>query len=241
MSNNIYVSSIPGYDNLFLSLSCKNFVIEMKSETELLVRAVEEKNVWRELTQIEKESAIRMGLIVSPFPELPIVDPRKSSKDATVPSLPSLPTLPTLPVTNKPSIFAEGAFKGATIGSAYANTVTQNFAASVPNIPSEKIENKIIQALENDKNLMQSLIDMLSFETVKHSIHDNDRPCYKGDKYNQCDDCYSGDTEFEHNDDMHQFLKSLSKIVYKDVENVSKYKENASDDEDASEGEESDE
>ena len=72
---------------------------------------------------------------------------------------------------------------------------------------------KIIETLQNDEKLMQKLVDILKFEKTKHSIHSKKRPCYKGDRGDQCDDCYSGDTEFEHKDDIQTFFKSLAKTI----------------------------
>ena len=72
---------------------------------------------------------------------------------------------------------------------------------------------KIIETLQNDEKLMQKLVDILKFEKTKHSIHSKKRPCYKGDRGDQCDDCYSGDTECEHKDDIQNFFKSLAKTI----------------------------
>lgn len=75
------------------------------------------------------------------------------------------------------------------------------------------INEKIISELQNNKDLMNSLAELIIYEKTRHDIHDKSRPCYKGDKYDQCDDCYSGDTEYEHDDVIKKFFKKLAKNI----------------------------
>ena len=82
----------------------------------------------------------------------------------------------------------------------------------------KEMHQQVLQKLQDNPDMLQSLIEFARFETTKHNIHNNDRPCYKGDVYDQCDDCYSGDTEFEHNEEMSSFFKEFSFLFPKNDE-----------------------
>ena len=62
----------------------------------------------------------------------------------------------------------------------------------------------ILDVFEQNEDLLEEFRSLLEFSS-KHSIHDVDRPCE-----GQCDDCYSGDTEFEFQSQAVEFLQKFA-------------------------------
>ena len=88
-------------------------------------------------------------------------------------------------------------------------------SSSVLSVSYDKqLHQQVLSKLQDNPALLQSLIDLADFKKTKHSIHDENRPCYEGNRCDQCDDCYSGDTEADHNDDMEDFFKQISKLIF---------------------------
>lgn len=91
-------------------------------------------------------------------------------------------------------------------------------------LPAEySAKQSVLDLLEEDDDLMQKLLDLVKFVKTKHSIHDDDRPCG-----GECDDCYSGDTEFDFQNDTANFFKELADLI--PAEEEGSEAENASDD-----------
>ena len=72
---------------------------------------------------------------------------------------------------------------------------------------------EIISVLNTNPKLLQKFCELIDFERTKHSINDDDRPCNKGDIYDQCDDCYSGDTQCDNEYEMREFFKAMGKAM----------------------------
>ena len=67
----------------------------------------------------------------------------------------------------------------------------------------------ILDVFEQNEDLLEEFRNLVEFCRVKHSIHDDDRPCG-----GECEDCYSGDTEFDFQsqavDFLHNFAEKLA-------------------------------
>lgn len=69
--------------------------------------------------------------------------------------------------------------------------------------------------LKEHPDMLDTLIEFAMFETFRHDCHDEDRPCCKGyNMWGHCDDCYSGDTEFDHRESLKDFSKELCKSLH---------------------------
>lgn len=93
----------------------------------------------------------------------------------------------------------------------------------------------IAEFFQENPKMTQSLIDLVTFEQTRHSIHKKNRPCYHSER-GQCDDCFSGDTEYEHEEEVKKFFKSMFKAMAKSFPIVER-----EEDEDDEDGDEDDE
>ena len=83
------------------------------------------------------------------------------------------------------------------------------------NIIGRHDSNEILEALELITRMpseFKKLIDAASFFVTHHDIHDG---CPNG-VAGGCDDCYSGDTEFENREDLSNAAKSLFSHLKRD-------------------------
>ena len=78
----------------------------------------------------------------------------------------------------------------------------------------------ILDVLEGNEELLQEFEELVNFARTKHSIHDDDRPCD-----GECDDCYSGDTEFEFQCQAMEFFRKVSEqmVDSSESENASEH------------------
>lgn len=71
---------------------------------------------------------------------------------------------------------------------------------------------EIITSNEKNINLFKDLIESSLFFTTNHDCHD----CKKCEEIGGCDDCYSGDTEFEYTEKIKNKAKELFKNMFFD-------------------------
>lgn len=69
--------------------------------------------------------------------------------------------------------------------------------------------NSLASVISRNPKLIRDLISIGKFTATKHSIHAMNAT--RGQPHHECDDCYSGDTEFEHDEELRQLSKSLGK------------------------------
>jgi hypothetical protein len=67
-----------------------------------------------------------------------------------------------------------------------------------------EFEDTFLEVLANNPDLLRDLITAANFHANMHDIHDE---CPSGEQ--QCDNCYSGDTEAENNSNLKNALKQL--------------------------------
>jgi high mobility group protein B1 len=70
----------------------------------------------------------------------------------------------------------------------------------------------LVDIIKSDPEILSNIMKVGKFFATKHNIHDK----IEEDPQHECDDCYSGDTEFEYNDCLNDFGKILGK-TYKDL------------------------
>lgn len=179
------------------------FVIEMKNNGDLLVLGVQEKGKeeMRPLNAQECAKAKSLELKVSEKAlDVSTVDKKESKMtsipDIILPILPKFETNPKMQSSKMPSDSKKPVY--------HPKSAVES---------DEDNRKRVLKYLEENTGMLDTLIELADFERRMHDIYDTGRPCYRGEDGDQCDNCYSGDTEFEHKENMRDFLSSISRVL----------------------------
>ena len=91
------------------------------------------------------------------------------------------------------------------------DNIKSNIIENIKNVKSKSVLKALKFITSNDQNiqLFKDLIRAALFFTVNHSVHD----CKTCEEVGGCDDCYSGDTEFEYDLKIKDKARELFKFM----------------------------